>query len=83
MLWSFILIPDSSNPNNRDAENWLLLPLLLGGFAVAMGTVATVAGVTCLGRRERIGVSTAVPLAAGLVLSLLPLLWLSSLLRWR
>ena len=81
MLWSFVLIPDSSNPNDRDAEDWLLLPLLLGTVAVSMGAFASLAGLVCLRRRERIGVSTAVPLAAGIALTVLPVLWLGSLLR--
>lgn len=80
MLWSSFLIPDSSDPNDRDAENWLLLPLLLGAVAVAMGAVAVLAGVACVVRRERLTYRTVVPLSAGTVLTLLPLVWLTSLL---
>lgn len=81
MLWSFFLIPDASNPDDRDAENWLLLPLLLGAAALSMSAVAVVAWLVSLGRRERIGVATAVPLAAGVTLAIVPGLWLLSLLR--
>lgn len=80
---SLFLIPDSSNPNHRDAEDWLLLPLMLASIAVGAALFAALLACACLVRRERLGVRTVVPLIAGTGLTLLPVLWLTAaFMRW-
>lgn len=80
--WSLFLIPDSSDPNDRDAEDWLLLPLMMAVVAGAAGLATALAGVICLVRRERLHVRTVTPLIAGTGTTFLPVLWVvAALLR--
>ena len=74
---AFLLVPDGS-PEDRDAEDWVLLPLALANAAVATALVTLVSGCLCLLRRERPGVRTAVPFVAGTGLVLLPVLWVAA-----
>lgn len=78
--WSLLLIPDSSDPNNRDAEDWLLLPLILAVVAAAAGLATALAGCICIVRRERLDVRTVTPLIAGTGTTFLPVLWLAAAL---
>jgi hypothetical protein len=78
--WSLFLIPDSSDPNNRDAENWVLLPLTLAMVAGAAGLATAFAGFICLVRRERLDLRTVTPLIAGTGTTCLPVLWVASAL---
>jgi len=81
--WSLFLIPDSSNPNNRDAEDWLLLPLMLAVVAGAAGLATALAGCICLVRRERLDVRTVTPLIAGTGTTFLPVLGVAAALLRR
>ena len=74
-LWSLFLIPDSSDPNYRAVEHWILLPFTLASVAVAAALVTLVSGCLCLVRREHLDVRTVVPMLAGTGLGLLPVSW--------
>lgn len=80
---SLFLIPDSSNPNNRDAEDWLLLPLMLAVVAGAAGLATALAGCICLVRRQRLDVRTVTALIAGTGTTFLPVFWVAAALLRR
>ena len=80
---SLLLIPDSSDPNIRDAEDWLLLPLMLAVVGAAAGLATAVAGCICVVRREPMDVRTVAPLVAGTGTTFLPVLWVAAALLRR